>query len=138
MKQREGIILIVDDEREHADGIAEALEKFCTRAIAVYNGKDALEIVRNQQIDIVITDLKLGGDIDGLTILEETKKHDERTEVILITAYATIDTCKEAIKRGAYDYLVKPIDIGQLRTLVSRLTSLVSRRSDTESRGTKG
>ena len=58
MKQKEGIILIVDDEREHADGIAEALEKFCTKAIAVYNGKDALEIVRNRQIDIVITDLK--------------------------------------------------------------------------------
>ena len=119
MKQKEGIILIVDDEREHADGIAEALEKFCTKAIAVYNGKNALEIVRNQQIDIVITDLKLDGDIDGLTILEETKRHDKDTEVILVTAYATIDTCKEAIKRGAYDYLVKPIDIGQLRTLVS-------------------
>ena len=138
MKQREGIILIVDDEREHADGIAEALEKFCTKAIAVYNGKDALEIVRNQQIDIVITDLKLDSDIDGLTILEEAKKHNENTEVILITAYATIDTCKEAIKRGAYDYLVKPIDIDQLRTIVSRLLSLVNSRSDTESRGIKG
>ena len=138
MKQKEGIILIVDDEREHADGIAEALEKFCTKAIAVYNGKDALEIVRNQQIDIVITDLKLEDEIDGLTILEEAKKNDKKTEVILVTAYATIDTCKDAIKRGAYDYLVKPIDISQLRTLVSRLLSLVSRRSENESRGSKG
>ena len=120
MKQKAGIILVVDDERDHADGIAEALEKLCAKAIAVYSGKDALEMVRAQQVDVVVTDLKLGGDVDGLAVLEETKKHDDRTEVILITAYATIETCKEAIKQGAYDYLVKPIDIGQLRTLVTQ------------------
>jgi len=120
LKQKAGIILVVDDERDHADGIAEALEKLCAKAIAVYSGKDALEMVRAQQVDVVVTDLKLGGDVDGLAVLEETKKHDDRTEVILITAYATIETCKEAIKQGAYDYLVKPIDIGQLRTLVTQ------------------
>ena len=120
MKQKAGIILVVDDERDHADGIAEALEKLCAKAIAVYSGKDALEMVRGQQVDVVVSDLKLGGDVDGLAVLEETKKHDDRTEVILITAYATIETCKEAIKQGAYDSLVKPIDIGQLRTLVTQ------------------
>jgi DNA-binding NtrC family response regulator len=118
--QKEGVILIVDDERDHADGIAESLEKLCARAIAVYSGSDAIEIIRSRQIDVVVTDLKLDGDVDGLTILEEAKKADDSTEVILITAYGTIDTCKEAIKRGAYDYLLKPIDIGQLRTLVTQ------------------
>ena len=120
MGQKEGVILIVDDERDHADGIAESLDKLCARAIAVYDGADALQIVRSRQVDVVVTDLKLGGEIDGLDILEEAKKYNDSTEVILITAYATIDTCKEAIKRGAYDYLVKPIDIGQLRTLVTQ------------------
>jgi len=114
------VVLVVDDERDHADGIAEALEKSAAKAIAVYTGKDALEIVRNQKVDVIVTDLKLGGDIDGLAILEEVKGHNSETEVILITAYATIDTCKEAIRRGAYDYLVKPIDIDQLRTLVEQ------------------
>ena len=118
MSHKSGIILVVDDERDHADGIAESLEKLSAKAIAVYNGKDALEIIHNKDVDVVVTDLKLGGDIDGLRILTETKKHNNKTEVILITAYATIDTCKEAIKLGAYDYLVKPIDIGQLRSLV--------------------
>ncbi len=118
MSERKSVILVVDDERDHADGIAESLEKLPAKPLAIYNGKDAVEILRSQQIDVVVTDLKLGGDIDGLAILEEAKKHGDRTEVILITAYATIDTCKEAIKRGAYDYLVKPIDIDQLRTLV--------------------
>jgi two-component system response regulator HydG len=121
LKQKVNLILVVDDERDHADGIAESLEKFCTKAIAVYTGKDALEIVRSQQVDIVVTDLKFEDeDINGLTILEEVRKQNDNTEVILITAYATIDTCKEAIKRGAYDYLTKPIDIGQLRTLVAQ------------------
>ncbi len=120
MKQKVNLILVVDDERDHADGIAESLEKLCTNAIAVYTGKDALEIVRSQQVDVVVTDLKLGGNINGLAILEEVRKQNDKTEVILITAYATIDTCKEAIKRGAYDYLAKPIDIGQLRTLVAQ------------------
>ncbi len=123
------VVLVVDDERDHADGIAEALEKLYTKrakTIAVYNGKDALEILREQIVDVVVTDLKLGGDIDGLAILEEAKKHNGRTEVILITAYATIDTCKEAIRRGAYDYLVKPIDIDQLRTLVGQASRKAS------------
>jgi len=126
VSQKAGVILIVDDERDHADGIAESLEKLCAKAIAVYSGKDALEIVSSQQVDIVVTDLKLGGDIDGLAVLDEAKRHNDNTEVILITAYATIDTCKEAIKRGAYDYLVKPIDIDQLRTLVAQAARKVS------------
>ena len=120
------VILVVDDERDHADGIVEALEKLCAKAIAVYNGKDALEIVHSQRVDIIVTDLKLGDSLDGLAILEEAKKAGGHTEVILITAYATIDTCKQAIRRGAYDYLVKPIDIDQLRTLVEQAGRKVS------------
>ncbi len=123
---RDIIVLVVDDEHDHADGIAEALEKCCAKAIAVYSGEDALEFLRSEVVNVVITDLKLGGDIDGLEILEEAKKYNADTEVILITAYATIDTCKEAMRRGAYDYLVKPIDIGQLRTLVEQAARKVS------------
>jgi len=118
LKDNEIAVLVVDDERDHADGIAEALEKVCGKAIAVYNGTDALEIVRSQRIDVVVTDLKLEDDIDGLMILKEVRKLNDHTQVIMITAYGTIDTCKEAIRRGAYDYLVKPIDIDQLRALV--------------------
>jgi DNA-binding NtrC family response regulator len=123
---RDIIVLVVDDEHDHADGIAEALQKCCAKAIAVYSGKDALEILRSEAVNVVVTDLKLGGDIDGLEILGEAKKYNADTGVVLITAYATIDTCKEAIRRGAYDYLVKPIDINQLRTLVEQAGRKVS------------
>jgi DNA-binding NtrC family response regulator len=126
LTEEKSVILVVDDERDHADGIVEALEKLPVKAIAVYSGKDALEIVRNQQVDVVVTDLKLGNSFDGLTILKEAKEHDSRTEVILITAYATIDTCKQAIRQGAFDYLVKPIDIDQLRTLAVQASQKAS------------
>jgi two-component system response regulator HydG len=131
---KDAAILVVDDERDHADGMAEALRKYCSKVIPVYTGRDALEIIRNQDIDVVVTDLKLGGEIDGLDILQEAKKTDQ-TEVILITAYATIETCKDAIRHGAYDYLVKPINIDQLRTLVEQAASQVVRKKRTNAQG---
>jgi DNA-binding NtrC family response regulator len=118
--QDDCIILVVDDERNHADGIVEALEKSCSKAIAVYGGRDALEILRRQHFDVVVTDMRLEGDINGIDVLEEARKSSYDTEVILITAYATIETCKQAIKAGAYDYLTKPIDIDELRIMVER------------------
>jgi two-component system response regulator HydG len=131
---KDAVVLVVDDERDHADGMAEALQKSCSKAIPVYNGQDALEIIRTQDIDVVVTDLKLGGNIDGLVILQEAKKLTS-AEVILITAYATIDTCKEAIRQGAYDYLVKPINIDQLRSLVEQAAGKVARVKRTSAKG---
>jgi DNA-binding NtrC family response regulator len=114
------VVLVVDDERDHADGLVEALGRLSVKALAVYTGEHAVEVLRNQAVDVVVTDLKLEGQVDGLDVLREAKKHSDSTEVILITAYATIDNCKEAIRQGAFDYLVKPLDIDQLRTLVER------------------
>jgi DNA-binding NtrC family response regulator len=99
-------ILVVDDEKAHADVLVEALEKQCRRAFAVYTAEDALDAIASEKIDLIITDLNLRADINGIDIL--------------MTAYATIDTCKEAIKSGAYDYLVKPIDVDQLRAMVAK------------------
>ncbi|MFA5422593.1 MAG: sigma-54 dependent transcriptional regulator [Phycisphaerae bacterium] len=121
------VMLVVDDERNHADGIAEAMEKYCAKAIAVYTVKDALEILRSETVDLVVTDLKFDEeDMDGLDVLDAAKRNNPDSQVILITAYATINTCKDAIRRGAYDYLVKPIDIDQLRGLVEQAGKKIS------------
>ena len=120
MTENQATVLIVDDEQNHADGIVESLEKLPVKATAVYSGDHALQILQSQSIDVVVTDLKLGTDADGLAVLDEAKRQNPHSEVILITAYATINTCKDAMRRGAYDYLVKPIDIDQLRTLVTQ------------------
>ena len=113
--------MVVDDERDHADGIVEALGRLPVKALAVYTGQDAIELLRSQRVDVVVTDLKLEGQVDGLDVLRQARQNNNSTEVILITAYATIDNCKEAIRQGAYDYLVKPLDIDQLRTLVEQV-----------------
>jgi len=116
----DAVILIVDDEKDHADVLVEALEKQCGRAIAAYSAEEALGAIDKENFDLVITDLNLRADINGIDILQEVKAKNAMTPVILITAYATIDTCKQAIRQGAYDYLVKPIDVDQLRVMVSK------------------
>jgi two-component system response regulator HydG len=116
------VILIVDDETAHADVVAEALGQSGSDTLAVYDAKNALELVTSRHIDIVVTDLNLRNDkINGIDILKAAKKHSPGSQVILITAYATIDTCKEAIRQGAFDYLVKPIDIDHLRAMTERV-----------------
>jgi two-component system response regulator HydG len=120
MTDSKPVVLVVDDERDHADGIVEALDRLPVKAMAVYSGRDAVEMLHNRQIDVVVTDLKLGDKTNGLDVLREAKGMGDHTEVILVTAYGTIDTCKEAIKQGAFDYIVKPVDIDQLRTLVEQ------------------
>jgi len=114
------VVLVVDDERDHADGIVEALGKLPVKALAVYTGEHAVEVLQNQAVDVVVTDLKLEGQVDGLDVLREVRHRGASTEVILITAYATIENCKEAMRQGAFDYLVKPLDIDQLRALVEQ------------------
>jgi two-component system response regulator HydG len=79
-------------------------------------------MLRSQRVDVVVTDLKLEGRADGMAVLQAARENSDSTEVILITAYATIENCKEAMQQGAFDYLVKPLDIDQLRTLVERAT----------------
>jgi two-component system response regulator HydG len=136
MKTERPVILVVDDETAHADVVAEALRQTGADTIAVYNARNALELVTSRHIDIVVTDLNLHDEkINGLDILKAAKKHSPDKQVILITAYATIDTCKEAIRQGAFDYLVKPIDIDHLRAMAERALKkapIVSAASDRE------
>lgn len=120
MTEGKPVVLVVDDERDHADGLVEALGRLSVKALAVYTGEDAIEMLRGRRVDVVVTDLKLEGKADGLAVLREARQNSDSTEVILITAYATIENCKEAIRQGAFDYLVKPLDIDQLRTLVDQ------------------
>jgi DNA-binding NtrC family response regulator len=133
MTDSKPVVLVVDDERDHADGIVEALGRLAVKALAVYSGRDAIEMLHSRQIDVVVTDLKLGDKANGLDVLREARRAGNDTEVILVTAYGTIDTCKEAIKQGAFDYLVKPVDIEQLRTLVEQ----AARKATAQARQTR-
>ncbi len=114
-------VIIIDDEKEHALVLAEALEKIAPEPKAFYSAQEAVDYITSNDFDIVITDLNLASDINGMDILVKAKEINPGCEVVLITAYATIENCKEALKLGAKDYLVKPIDIDQLRSMVKQI-----------------
>ena len=96
-------ILVIDDETEHADVVAEALRQTGADTLAVYDAGNALELITSRFFDVVVTDLNLHDDkINGIDILKAARQHNPNSQVILITAYATIDTCKEAIRAGRF------------------------------------
>jgi two-component system, NtrC family, response regulator HydG len=113
-------VLIIEDEEAHAEALAEALEREGYEITISTSGEEGLDIFRLGDPHVVVTDLKLGGAIDGLKVLDEVISSDRLCEVILITAHSSIDTCKEALRQGAYDYIEKPIDLDHLRVVVQR------------------
>jgi len=84
------------------------------------SGEQGLEQFHQIRPNIVVTDLKLGGPVDGLGVLEEVLKSEQHCEVVLVTAHGSIETCKLALREGAYDFIEKPIDLDFLRAVVKR------------------
>ncbi|MBI5724214.1 MAG: sigma-54-dependent Fis family transcriptional regulator [Planctomycetes bacterium] len=121
-------ILIVEDERAHAEAISEGLSRAGHTCTMVHDGKSALDQIGKKRFDIVLTDLRLGGQIDGIGVLEEALKADPACKVILITAHSTVQTCREALQKGAFDYIEKPLDIDELRAVVARAAEMADQK----------
>jgi len=121
-------ILIVEDERAHAEAIEEGLSRLGHRCEVVHDGAGGIAKVRSRRFDIVITDLILGGPEDGLAVLKATMKHSPDTKVVLITAHSSVQTCREALQEGAFDYIEKPLDLDELRSVVSRAAQDTAQR----------
>lgn len=123
-------ILIVDDEKHTRDGLRSLLgEKYDTYLAA--DAASALEVLQRDQIDLLLTDLRLGGD-DGMKLIERALKMPHPPICIMMTAYGSVDTAVEAMKRGAYDFVTKPLNLDKLEMLVAR--ALGSRRLEQENR----
>ena len=112
-------ILIVDDDRNMVEVIASTVENENYDIIRAYNGADAINLISKIRPDMVITDLKMS-DLDGIEVLKEAKKLDPEIVVIIVTAFASVQTALGAMKEGAYDYVVKPFKLDELRMVVSR------------------
>lgn len=122
-------ILVIDDEPMIRLTVVDALEEEGFATSAATTGKEGLQMIMGDSFDIVITDLRLP-DMDGLQILKEAKKHSVMTEVVIITAYASVDSAIEAMKNGAYDYLAKPFTTEELLLVVSRLLEMKQLRQE--------
>ena len=119
MGQGNAKILVVDDEAIALQNLEHVMLKEGYKVIAVDSGVKALKEIEKSEFDLVLTDLKMQP-IDGIQVLERTKELYPDTEVILITAYATVDTAVEAMKKGAYHYISKPFKLDEVRYTVKK------------------
>ncbi|HUX24367.1 MAG TPA: response regulator [Burkholderiales bacterium] len=101
-------ILVVDDEEVVRLSHIRTLASIHCDVEVVRDGKDALQVMEQRPADVVLLDLRMPG-MDGMTVLKMIKQRWPETEVVIITGYPNIDTAKEAVRLGAYDYLAKPV-----------------------------
>ncbi len=122
-------ILVVDDEEIVRDSLASWLEEDGYRVDTAPDGPTALGKLAEQGYAILLVDLKMPG-MDGLQVLAQTRATQPDAQVIIMTAYATVDTAVQAMKQGAYDYLVKPFEPEELSLMVGKLTNAQALRRE--------
>ncbi|MCK5312292.1 MAG: response regulator [Desulfobacteraceae bacterium] len=106
-------ILLVDDEDQFRESVAKQLAVRNHTVSEVSSGEDAIEFINQNNIDVVILDMRMPG-ISGAATLKEIKKLSPLTEVIMLTGHATVNTAMETIKMGAFDYIPKPVKLNEL------------------------
>jgi DNA-binding NtrC family response regulator len=121
-------ILVVEDEQAHAEAIHEGLERQGHACTTVHDGGTAIARLASQPFDIVVTDLMLGPGPDGLAVLDAARDKAPAAKVILITAHSSVNTCREALQNGAFDYIEKPLNLDELRVVVQRAAELTSQK----------
>jgi len=113
-------ILIVDDERKITELLAERIAREGVEASTCSSAEEALPIIEAGKADVVLCDLRLGG-MDGLELLRRTKKASPGTDFVMMTAYASAETAVEAMRQGAYEYLIKPFQMDEVILLLRRI-----------------
>ena len=113
-------ILIIEDEKEIREGLAELLEDAGFLVDSAENGRQGLEKIGKKDFDIVVTDLIMPV-VGGMEVLREIKRIKPQIRVVLITAFATIDNAVEAMKAGASDYITKPFRIDEVQTKIRKV-----------------
>jgi two-component system response regulator PilR (NtrC family) len=111
-------ILVVDDEQSMRDFLAIMLKKEGHEIVTAENGGAALKAAQVEIFDLVISDVKMPG-MDGIAVLKAIKEISPETVVIMITAFATAETAVEAMKLGAYDYIIKPFKVDELKLVIN-------------------
>ncbi len=113
-------IFIIDDEMIMRESLAGWLKRDGHEVVSAASGEDAMQILKNSRFDILLVDIKMEG-MSGLEVLKRVKESDPDVAVVMITAYASISTAVEAMKNGAYDYLLKPFDPDALGVLIDKI-----------------
>jgi len=112
-------IMLVDDEPIVGKRLKPALTKYGFEVEVFEDGTGALQRLREKEFDIVVTDVRME-DVDGIQVLEHVLEHSKRTKVIIITGYATVEVAREALVKGAFDFIAKPFKPNELRAVIDR------------------
>ncbi|HHL71639.1 MAG TPA: response regulator [Bacteroidetes bacterium] len=107
-------VLIVDDEKEILDLMASAVSRWGYNPIVAENGDAAVKKLEAHPIDVVITDLRMPKK-NGIELLQHIREKDDSTSVIIFTGYPALQSAIDSMKSGAFDYLLKPVDLAQLK-----------------------
>lgn len=110
-------ILILDDELIVCKRLKPAIEKMGCEVETYLESKSALKRIDEKEFDIVITDVRMD-DIDGIQVLEYIRKNSDRTIVIIITGYAMVSLAREAMEKGAFDFISKPFKPNEIRKVI--------------------
>ncbi|NOY60035.1 MAG: response regulator [Calditrichaeota bacterium] len=112
-------ILLVDDERDILETLPEVLKKWGHETFVAPNGFEALKVFQSNSVDFIITDIKMP-QMDGLELLQKIQEIDKHCMVIFLTGYPSLDSAISAMRSGAYDYLVKPVNLEELKLRIER------------------
>ena len=118
-------ILIADDERTICDAFSRLIEKEGHHPLIASNGKSALKIIHEQHPDAIFMDVQMPG-MSGLEALALIQQENIKIPVVIMTAYGTMETAMEAIRKGAFDYLGKPVELSKARQLLKQMLALTS------------
>ncbi|MBX3728151.1 MAG: sigma-54-dependent Fis family transcriptional regulator [Candidatus Sumerlaeia bacterium] len=113
-------ILIVDDEKNTREGLRWALESQAADILLAADGEQALLALGEQPVDLVLSDLRMPR-MDGMELLQHVREEHPATEFVMLTGHGTVETAVEAMKVGAFDYLMKPVNLEELNLLVRRV-----------------
>lgn len=117
--EQEAYILVVDDEGAIRYSISKTLQRVGYQVQAAASGEEALEMMKDQEYDVVLTDIRMPG-LSGVELLSKIKEQAPDAVVILLTGYASLETAIESLRLGAHDYLVKPSSSQDIRNSVAR------------------
>ena len=123
-------VLLVDDEKEFVEALSERLELRLFDVKTCFNGDDAVNLLQQEDVDVIILDVLMPGK-DGIATLTDIKKLKPLTQVIMLTGNATVETAINGMKLGAYDYLMKPTET---EDLVNKINSAAKLKREHEER----
>ena len=106
-------VLLVDDEGEFLDTLVKRIQKRKVNATGVNSGEEALAFLEKSPVDVVVLDVRMPG-MDGIETLRALKRQHPLTEVIMLTGHASLEVAVQGMEAGAFDYLMKPINIDEL------------------------